>query len=300
MENTINPTHKAGFVNIIGKPNVGKSTLMNSLVGERLSIITSKAQTTRHRILGIVNGDDFQIVYSDTPGIIRPAYKMQEAMMRFVSDSLEDADILLIMSDVQETKEAMEEIAARINPLKIPAKLFLLNKADLLPDDEVSAILEQWKQLLQADSYMAISALKGDNLGQLFDQIISRLPISPPYYPDKEALTDRPERFFMSEIIREKILLNYKQEIPYSVEVMIDSFKEEEDIVRISSIIFCNRPSQKPILIGHAGKNLKKVGTQARIDMEKFLAKKVFLQLYVKVKEGWRDSDVLLKNMGYE
>lgn len=300
MENNLITEHKAGFVNIIGKPNVGKSTLMNSLVGERLSIITSKAQTTRHRILGIVNGEDFQIVYSDTPGIIRPAYKMQEAMMRFVADSLEDADILLIMSDVNEDTEAMQEIAARTNPLLISKKIFLLNKADLIAPEAVDALLEKWKQLLRADEYLSISALKGDNLGSLFDKILAALPYSPPYYPDKDALTDRPERFFMSEIIREKILLNYKQEIPYSVEIMIESFKEEEDIVRISAIIFCNRTSQKPILIGKAGKSLKKVGTQARIDMEKFLQKKVFLELYVKVKEGWRDSNILLKNMGYE
>lgn len=291
--------HKAGFVNIIGKPNVGKSTLMNALVGERLSIITSKAQTTRHRIFGIVNGDDFQIVYSDTPGIIQPAYKMQEAMMRFVHESLDDADVLLVMADASNPKDQLEQVTERLNKEKIPI-IFLLNKCDLVEEEEAKRQLEQWQKQIRAEHYIAISALNdGDKLGQIFDHILALIPESPPYFPDKEALTDRPERFFVSEIIREKILINYKQEIPYSVEVVVESFKEDTDIVRITALIIANRSSQKPILIGKGGEMLKKVGTQARMDIEKFLDKKVFLELLVKVKEGWRESETWLRNMGY-
>ncbi len=289
--------HRSGFVNIIGRPNAGKSTLMNELVGEQLAIITSKAQTTRHRIFGIVNGEDFQIVYSDTPGIIDPAYKMQEAMMRFVRTSLVDADVLLIIVDATNKVDA-SSFAERVSKVKVPV-LFLLNKIDLLSEREALEKMAAWKEIISAEEYIPISALKKINLQVVFDKIVGKLPIAPPYYP-KDALTDKPERFFVSEIIREKILLTYKQEIPYSVEVVIESFKEEEEIVRISALIICNRKTQKPILIGKGGSKLKRVGTLARKDIEKFLNKKVFLQLYVKVRENWRDDDKTLRNWGYE
>ncbi len=292
--------HKAGFVNIIGKPNVGKSTLMNALVGERLSIITSKAQTTRHRILGIVNGDDFQIVYSDTPGVLKPAYKMQEAMMRFVYQSFDDADILLVMADASEKKDRdIALVADKINRSEAKV-IFLLNKVDLVTAADAEQQLAYWRSQIKATAYLPVSALTGHNLTALFDTILSNLPLSPPYYPDKEELTDRPERFFVSEIIREKILLTYHQEIPYSVEVVIDSFKEDDEMVRIEAIIWANRESQKPILIGKNGKNLTKVGTAARMDIEQFLEKKVYLGLRIKVREGWRENETLLKNLGYQ
>ncbi len=289
--------HKAGFVNIIGRPNVGKSTLMNALVGERLAIITSKAQTTRHRIIGIVNGEEFQIVYSDTPGIIDPKYKLQESMMRFVNTTFKDADVFLVLVDAT-SKEDISLYRKKLQKVNVPI-LFLLNKIDLVPDEEVLQQLARWQQELKAVEYIPISALKKINLDIVFDKILHYLPLAPPYY-DKEALTDRPERFFISEIIREKIFLNYRQEIPYSVEIVIDIFKEETDIIRISALILTNRKSQKPILIGRNGSKLKTVGTQARKDMEKFLDKKVFLELFVKVKENWRDNDTFLKNLGYQ
>lgn len=300
MDNISPPNHRSGFVNIIGKPNVGKSTLMNALVGERLSIITSKAQTTRHRILGIVNGDDFQIVYSDTPGVLKPSYKMQEAMMRFVYESFDDADVLLVMADASEKNDRdLHLVADKIN--RSPAKvLFLLNKTDLVSATEAEQQLTYWRSQIKAAAYLPVSALSGTNLPLLFDTIVANLPLSPPYYPDKDALTDKPERFFVSEIIREKILLTYHQEIPYSVEVVIDSFKDEPDIVRIDAVIWANRESQKPILIGKNGKSLTKMGTQARLDIERFLEKKVYLGLRVKVREGWRENETLLKNLGYQ
>lgn len=288
--------HKSGFVNIIGRPNVGKSTLMNALVGERLAIITAKAQTTRHRIIGIVNGDDFQIVYSDTPGIIEPAYRLQEHMMQFVQTSLKDADVILVMVDAT-TNEDARLYADKLKKLKVPI-LFLLNKVDLVDDRTTLEKLAYWQQQLPATEYIPISALKKKNTGIVFDKILSYLPEGPPYF-DKDALTDKPERFFISEIIREKILMNYRQEIPYSVEVVVEEFKESPEIVRIRAVIWTNRKSQKPILIGKGGSMLKRVGTQARKDMEKFLAKKVFLELFVKIKENWRDDEQLLKNLGY-
>jgi len=292
-----NAKHKSGFVNIIGRPNVGKSTLMNALVGERLAIITSKAQTTRHRIVGIVNGEDFQIVYSDTPGIIEPKYKLQESMMRFVKTSFKDADVFLVMIDAT-TKEDMSLYRKQLKKVNAPI-LFILNKVDLVPDEVVLQKLAHWQKEIDAVEYIPISALKKVNLEVVFDKIIQYLPFAPPYY-DKDSLTDRPERFFMSEIIREKVFLNYQQEVPYSVEIVIDKFKEEPDIVRISALILTNRKSQKPILIGRGGSKLKTVGTQARKDMEQFLGKKVFLELFVKVKENWRDDDTFLKNLGYQ
>ena len=289
------PNHKAGFVNIIGKPNVGKSTLMNELVGERLAIITSKAQTTRHRILGIVNGENFQIVYSDTPGIIDPAYKMQESMMKFVASTFKDADVFLAMAEIGEKNAEM--FASRLKKVKAPV-IFLINKIDLAKKGQVEAAVEFWQNALDVHKIIPISALNKVNLGEVFDSILELLPLSPPYYP-KDELTDRPERFFVSEIIREKILLNYKQEIPYSVEVVIEAFKDEPEIARIRALILANRRSQKPILIGKGGSMLKKVGTEARKDIEQFLDKKVFLELYVKVKDNWRDNELLLKNLGY-
>lgn len=289
--------HKSGFVNIIGKPNAGKSTLMNALVGEQLAIITSKAQTTRHRIMGIVNGVDFQIVYSDTPGIIEPNYGMQKAMMKFVSVSLKDADVLLVLIDITD-KKGIELFEHKIRKHNAPV-IVILNKIDLMTQEEVETQLDYWKHYLPAQEYLPVSALKKVNLQTVFDKILTYLPLSPPYYP-KEDLTDKPERFFVSEIIREKIFLNYHQEIPYSVEIAIESYKEATDIIRIRAIIFTNRKSQKPILIGKGGSQLKKVGTQARKDIEKFVDKKVFLELFVKVKENWRDNEQFLKYRGYE
>lgn len=293
---TINPQHKSGFVNIIGKPNVGKSTLMNALVGERIAIITSKAQTTRHRILGIVNSNDFQIVYSDTPGIIDPKYKMQESMMKFVASSFKDADVFLAMAEVGE-KDG-EVLAERLKKTKAPI-IFLINKIDLAKKGQLDKAIAYWSEKVDAHKIIPVSALEKTNLDTVFDTILELLPLGPPYYA-KDELTDRPERFFVSEIIREKILLNYKQEIPYSVEVVVESFKNETDIIRIRALILTNRKSQKPILIGRGGSMLKKVGTQARKDMELFLDKKVYLELFVKVKENWRDNELLLKNLGYD
>lgn len=288
--------HKAGFVNIIGRPNVGKSTLMNALVGERLAIITSKAQTTRHRILGIVNGDDYQIVYSDTPGIIKPAYKLQESMMRFVHTAFKDADLFLVIIDI--TSE--EDTSLYVNKLRKTSTpiIVLINKVDLATDLQILEALAHWQNQFKTADIIPISALKKTNLTVVFDKILEKLPVSPPYY-DKDTLTDQPERFFVTEIIREKILLNYRQEIPYSVEVFIESFKEEPELTRIRAVILTNRKSQKPILIGKGGVMLKKVGSQARKDMEKFLDRKVFLELFVKVKENWRDNTLILKNLGY-
>ncbi|MCP4121531.1 MAG: GTPase Era [Bacteroidetes bacterium] len=292
-------SHKAGFINILGKPNVGKSTLMNALVGERVSIITSKAQTTRHRILGIVNGDDFQMVFSDTPGIIKPNYKMQESMMSFVRSSLEDADVFLYIVEIGDKMEKQpREFEKIMDQTEVPV-LLLLNKKDLMKDAaKLEAALSTWKVDKPHVELRVISALDEADAGSVFDWILDRLPLSPPYYP-KDALTDKPERFFMEEIVREKILLNYKQEIPYSCEVVIESFKEEEAIIRIRAEIYVNRKSQKPILIGKGGSMLKKVGTEARIEAEKFFGKKIYLELFVKVKENWRDSDSMLKRLGY-
>ncbi len=291
--------HKAGFVNIIGRPNVGKSTLMNALVGERLAIITSKAQTTRHRIKGIVNGDDFQIVYSDTPGIIEPKYKMQESMMRFVKSTFKDADVMIAMVDIKNPHAEKEILlyADKLKHLQAPL-IFLINKIDASDEETVAKKMDSWAKLINADVMLPISALQKINLDVLFEHILKFLPYHPPFY-DKDSLTDRPERFFVSEIIREKILLNYKQEIPYSVEIFIESYKEEENIVRIRALILAERASQKPILIGRGGEKLKKVGTQSRKDIEAFIGQKVYLELFVKIRENWRNNDTFLKNVGY-
>ena len=289
---------KSGFVNIIGNPNVGKSTLMNALVGERLSIITSKAQTTRHRIMGIVNGDDFQIVYSDTPGILRPNYKLQESMMNFVIGALRDADVILYVTDtVEQGDEASEEIVKKISLSGLPV-IVAVNKIDLSDPDKLEAVVAKWQERLPRAEVVPVSALHAFNVGGLFDRIVALLPDGEPYY-DRDTLTDRPMRFFASEIIREKIFLNYEKEIPYSVEVEIDSYREEPTIDRIMATIYVSRDSQKGIIIGHRGERLKKVGTAARIDLEKFLNKKVFLQLQVKVDSDWRNSDRRLTKFGY-
>ncbi len=289
--------HKAGFVNIIGSPNVGKSTLMNILVGERLSIITSKAQTTRHRILGIVNDDEYQIVFSDTPGIVDPAYKMHEGMMSFVNTAISDADVILLMVEVQEKEFKNLNILEKLQKTSTPI-ILLINKIDEVEQDFLETKVNYWKEQLPNVKIYPISALHNFNVEQVLLEIKELLPESPPYF-DKDALTDRPERFFVSEIIREKILLNYKKEIPYSCEVEVEEYKEEEKIIRIRAVIMVIRDSQKGIIIGHQGRDLKKVGTQARLDMEKFLDKKVFLELFVKVNKDWRNNETQLKRFGY-
>lgn len=290
--------HKAGFVNIIGNPNVGKSTLMNAWVGEKLSIITSKAQTTRHRILGIVNHDDYQVVLSDTPGILEPAYRLQENMMDFVKGAFQDADILVYMVEVGEKKMNNEAIFEKLTHSEQPL-LLLLNKIDNIDQEELEAQFEYWQALIPKAMIYPISALNKFNIGVVFDKIISLLPESPPYY-DKDTLTDKSERFFVAEIIREKILKYYKKEIPYSVEIEVEEFVHEEKILKIRAIIFVARDSQKGIIIGHKGVALNKVGTLARRDMEVFFKKKIFLDLYVKVNKDWRDKDSQLKRFGYE
>jgi len=289
--------HKAGFITIIGNPNVGKSTLMNALVGERLSIITSKAQTTRHRIMGIVNGEDFQLVYSDTPGILKPHYKLQESMMKFVETSLTDADVLLFVIDITEDQKTEQEILNKIKNIPIPV-LLLINKIDLASQEQLEEKVNFWKQEIPKAEVIPVSALSRFNIDYIFNRILALLPESPPYF-EKDALTDKPEKFFIAEIIREKILLYYQQEIPYSVEIVLDSFKEEEQIIKIRAEIIVARDSQKGIIIGHQGKALKKTGTEARKDMEKFLQKKVFLELYVKVDKDWRNNEKQLKRYGY-
>lgn len=291
-------THKSGFVNIIGNPNVGKSTLMNALVGERLSIITSKAQTTRHRILGIVNGEDFQIVYSDTPGILKPNYKLQESMLKFVNTAFIDADIILYVTDVIEKPDKNKNYLAKVRNAKVPV-LLLINKIDLIDEKKLDELVLQWHELLPAAEILPVSALEKTNIGFLFDKILHCLPEGSPFYP-KDSLTDKSERFIVSEIIREKIFLNYRKEIPYSVEVGVESFKEEPSIVRIRANIYVMRQSQKGIIIGHQGKALKKVGTEARKDIEGFLDKKVYLELFVKVNQDWRDKPIKLRNLGYD
>ena len=289
--------HKAGYVNIIGNPNVGKSTLMNALVGERLSIITSKAQTTRHRILGIVNDEHHQIVFSDTPGVMNPAYKLQENMMDFVHGAFQDADILLYMIETGEKGLKDEKLFERLKNTDLPI-LLLLNKIDRVEQDFVKEQILFWKELLPNAEIHPISALNKFNLDLVMTRIKALLPVSPPYF-EKDALTDKSERFFVSETIREKILKYYKKEIPYSVEIEVEEFFDEEDIIKIRAIIFVTRESQKGIIIGHKGRALKKVGTLARRDMEAFFQKKIFLDLYVKVNKDWRDDDKQLKRFGY-
>lgn len=291
-------THKAGFVNIIGNPNVGKSTLMNALVGEKLSIITSKAQTTRHRILGIVNDDDYQIIFSDTPGIIQPAYQLQESMMDFVKSAFEDADVLVYMVEIGEKELKSEAFFNKIINSKIPV-ILLLNKIDTSNQDQVQEKLDYWKEKVPNASVFVISALEKFNVQNVFYKIIEMLPEAPPYYP-KDQLTDKPERFFVNEKIREKILLHYKKEIPYAVEVETESFAESEEIIKIRSVIMVERDTQKGIIIGHKGSAIKRVGSEARKDLEYFFGKKVFLDLFVKVNKNWRNDKNQLKRFGYQ
>lgn len=292
-----NSPHKAGFVNIIGNPNVGKSTLMNALVGERLSIITSKAQTTRHRIMGIVNGEDYQIVYSDTPGILKPAYTLQKSMMEYVDTAIGDADIILYVTDVVEKGDKNKEYIDRLNSVQCPV-LIIINKIDLSGQDDVSALAGRWKEAVPDARIFPASALEHFGLEPIFNSILELLPEGEPWY-DKDFFTDRNLRFFASEIIREKILNNYSKEIPYCTEVVIEEFKENEDRYDIRAVINVMRDSQKGIIIGSKGSALKRIGTQARIDMEDFFQKKVFLQLYVKVNPHWRDDKRKLSVFGY-
>ncbi|MBW3545323.1 MAG: GTPase Era [Bacteroidetes bacterium] len=290
--------HRAGFVSIVGKPNVGKSTLMNRMVGERLSIITSKAQTTRHRIMGMINGADYQIVYSDTPGILKPQYELHKSMMRFVKDSLDDADVVLFVTDIYESYSPEDESLALLRRTQAPV-LLLLNKVDQAKGNEVVEKIKEWEASGLATEIIPISALENLNIVKVFDGIISRLPQHPPFFP-KDELTDKPERFFAAEIIREKIFLNYKKEVPYSCEVVIESFKEEEEIIRMRAEIYVERQTQKGIIIGKAGEALKKVGMQARADMEAFFAKQVHLETFVKVQADWRKKELSLRRFGYD
>ncbi|KJD32376.1 GTPase Era [Tamlana nanhaiensis] len=289
--------HKAGFVNIIGNPNVGKSTLMNAFVGEKLSIITSKAQTTRHRILGIVNGDDFQVVFSDTPGIIKPAYELQESMMDFVKSAFEDADVLIYMVEIGENALKDEAFFNKITNSKIPV-LLLLNKIDVSNQEQLEEQVQLWSQQVPNAEIIPISALEGFQVEAVFNRIIELLPESPPFYP-KDQLTDKPERFFINETIREKILLHYKKEIPYAVEVDTEEFLEEEKIIRVRSVIMVERDTQKGIIIGHKGSALKRVGVEARKDLETFFGKQIHLDLYVKVNKNWRSNQNQLRRFGY-
>ncbi len=289
--------HKAGFVNIIGKPNVGKSTLMNTLLGEKLSIITPKAQTTRHRILGIATGNDYQIVFSDTPGILQPHYKLQEHMMHFVYSALEDADLYIVLTDIDDDSPP-PGILQRIDRSGVPV-IFLINKVDLAKGDEPVRLGEKWKKAYPHWHVLPVSALMAYNIDQVLNTILDLLPESPPFYP-KDELTDKPTRFFVAETVREKAMVHYHQEIPYSVEVAVDTFKEEDNIIRIRCVIHVARESQKGIIIGHQGKALKKVGTEARKDLESFLGKKVFLELHVKVSKNWREDEMQLRRFGYK
>jgi len=293
--------HKSGFVNIVGNPNVGKSTLMNALVGERLSIITSKAQTTRHRILGIVNGEDFQMVYSDTPGVLSPNYRLQEKMLEFSRSALVDADVLLYVTDVTDSADRNADFLDKVKKMAAAGtRVFLIiNKIDLTTQETLENLVAFWHTQLPEAEIFPISAQERFGVAQLFDAIKDALPVGPPFFP-KDQLTDKSERFFVNEIIREKILLNYDKEIPYSVEVEVESFIEEDDIIRISAVIYCERESQKGIIIGKAGSALKRVGSMARKDIEEFFQKKVFLQLFVKVDRDWRSNTGRLKHYGYD
>ena len=293
-----NKKHRAGFVNIIGNPNVGKSTLMNALVGEKLSIVTAKAQTTRHRIMGIVNGDDYQIVYSDTPGILKPNYRLQKSMMDFVDTAIGDADIILYVTDTIEKGDKNEEYIAKLKQIQCPV-ILVINKIDISNQEQVLQLMGWWKEQLPNAVIFPASAQEKFNLDNIFDAIVANLPQAPAWY-DKDVFTDKNLRFFASEIVREKIFLNYKEEIPYSCEVAIEEFKEGEERYDISAVIYVMRDSQKGVIIGKAGSALKKVGTQARIEMEDFFQKKVFLRLFVKVDEDWRESKKELRKFGYE
>ena len=293
-----NKKHRAGFVNIIGNPNVGKSTLMNALVGEKLSIVTAKAQTTRHRIMGIVNGDDYQIVYSDTPGILKPNYRLQKSMMDFVDTAIGDADIILYVTDTIEKGDKNEEYIAKLKQIQCPV-ILVINKIDISNQDQVLQLMGWWKEQLPNAIIFPASAQEKFNLDNIFDAIVANLPQAPAWY-DKDVFTDKNLRFFASEIVREKIFLNYKEEIPYSCEVAIEEFKEGEERYDISAVIYVMRDSQKGVIIGKGGSALKKVGTQARIEMEDFFQKKVFLRLFVKVDQDWRESKKELRKFGYE
>ncbi len=309
MKNPVEPTeqpsapsevtagHRAGFVNIIGSPNVGKSTLMNQLVGERLSIINRKAQTTRHRIMGLVNAPEWQIVYSDTPGVLDPSYKMQEGMMKFVKTALQDADLILLVTDIFEDDLAHPETFTKIATMEIPV-FVLMNKIDLADQSKAMERIKYWQERIPRAIVSPISALHGFNVDQLLEQVVEHLPVSPPYFP-KDELTNKPMRFFVSEIIREKILTHFKQEIPYSCEVVVDAYEVEESIVKIRAEIRVARDSQKQIVIGSGGSMIKRVGTDARKDIERFIGQKVFLDLYVRVDKDWRDDEVKLRRLGY-
>ncbi|NDV78935.1 GTPase Era [Dysgonomonas sp. 511] len=290
--------HKSGFVNIVGNPNVGKSTLMNLLVGEKISIITSKAQTTRHRILGIVNTEDYQIVYSDTPGVLRPNYKLQESMLNFSQSALSDADVLLYVTDVIEKTDKNEEFLRKVQNTDVPV-LLIINKIDQTNQKELETLVKQWKELLPKAEIYPISALNKFNIDVIKKRILDFIPESPPYF-EKDALTDRPARFFVTETIREKILLYYKKEVPYAVEVVVEEFKEEKDIINIRALIIVERDTQKGIIIGHKGVALKKVATSARRDIERFFNKKIFIEIFVKVEKDWRSRDNLLRQFGYK
>lgn len=290
--------HRSGFVNIVGNPNVGKSTLMNRLVGEKLSIITPKSQTTRHRIIGIVNTPEYQVVYSDTPGVLRPNYKLQEQMLNFSLSALDDADVLLYVTDVVEKTDKNDEFLSKVQRLTLPV-LLLINKIDQTTQTELEKMVDTWHEMLPDAEIYPISALNNFNIDRVQKRILELLPESPPYF-EKDALTDKPARFFVNEIIREKALLLYQKEVPYSIEAIVEEFKEETDIIRIRAIILVERDTQKGIVIGHKGESLKRLGTLARKDIELFFEKKVFLQLYVKVEKDWRNRDNLLKNFGYK
>lgn len=290
--------HKAGFVNIVGNPNVGKSTLMNLLVGERISIATFKAQTTRHRIMGIVNTEDMQIVFSDTPGVLKPNYKLQESMLDFSKSALTDADVLLYVTDVIEKSDKNQDFIDRVNQLDIPV-LLLINKIDLTNQKNLETIVAEWHALIPKAEILPISAKAKFNIQPLMKRIKELIPDSPPFF-EKDQLTDKPARFFVSEIIREKILLYYDKEIPYSVEVLVEQFKEDKNSIHISSVIFVERDSQKGIIIGHEGKALKKVSTEARKELERFFGKSIYLEVFVKVDKDWRNSDKELRNFGYQ
>ena len=290
-------SHKSGFVNIIGSPNVGKSTLMNQLVGEKLSIITSKMQTTRHRIMGMVNKEDYQIVFSDTPGIIDPAYKLHENMMKFVTEAIKDADVVMMVTDIYEKPEKIEDRIKQVNKLEVPV-ILLVNKIDQSDQKSLESIIDNWKSLLPNAQILPISALHNMSLQFIMPKLLEWLPENPPYF-DKEQLTNKNMRFFVSEIIREKILMLYQKEVPYSCEVVVEEYKEEEKITRIRANIMVSRNSQKAIVIGHQGKKIKKLGTDARLDIESFIMKKVHLELYVKLDKDWRDKDQKLKKYGY-
>ena len=290
-------THKAGFVNIVGKPNAGKSTLLNRLMGEKLAIVTKKAQTTRHRIFGIYNEEDLQIVFSDTPGVLDPKYGLQEKMMDFVKDSLQDADVFLFIVDINDKAQPSEFLVEKLNKIPV-AVVFLINNIDASNQENLEQVIEFWHQQIPKAEILPISALEGFNTELILPKLKSLLPESPPYY-EKDQFTDKSERFFVNEAVREKILLNYEKEIPYSVEVVTEQFKEQEGIIFIDAIIFVERDTQKGIIIGHKGEAIKKVGTEARLDLEKFFGKKIHLNLFVKVKKDWRKNDRDLKNFGY-